>query len=133
MKFSILLTSLLIIARLTQAQEYVPFPDSNAVWSVNTDKFYVSGDTVIEGLQYKKYFRTLEDSSLQVLNGTYYAALREDESKRIWAIKFDSIAPLLLYDFSVNVNDTITIYPLEDVFNNIPDSLEIVILDIDSV
>ncbi|NQY68286.1 MAG: T9SS type A sorting domain-containing protein [Flavobacteriales bacterium] len=134
MRTKIILATLLSLSfYLGKAQEYVPFPDSNAVWSVNTDKFYVSGDTTIGGVDYKKYYRSLEDSTFDIENASYYAALREDENKKIWAIRHDSIQPLLLYDFQVNALDTLTVFPFESVSNSVIYNKEIVILEVDSI
>ncbi|NQY67856.1 MAG: T9SS type A sorting domain-containing protein [Flavobacteriales bacterium] len=134
MKIKFILTTLLsLLFFLGKAQEYVPFPDSNAVWSVNTDKFYVSGDTIIGGVEYKKYFRTLEDSTFDIENSYYYAALREDGNKKIWGIRHDSINPLLLYDFQVNIIDTITVFPFEIASRSISYPKDIVVLGKDSI
>jgi hypothetical protein len=115
------------------SQEYTPFPDSDAIWSVNIDKFAVNGDTTINSKTYKKYYRTNGDSTFTFENSFYYAAVREDFSKRIWGIKHDSLTERLLYDFSLQIGDTTYVYPYEDFNNWVNDSVGLILLNIDSI
>lgn len=92
-----------------QTSVYHEFPDSNATWNVFWSSWgyglqtgnYVytfSNDTIINGLTYHK------------ING-YAAAIREDLiQKKVYVIPlFDSV-PQLLYDFNLNVGDTLKGY-----------------------
>ena len=114
-----------------QEYQYVPFPDSGAVWSetysseetsVVYERFTVNGeDTLINNLSYKKlyifYDRVFDKSKARCVGG-----IREDEHRRVY-FKGDSVihpykpfwmtAPpldeILLYDFSCKIGDTITL------------------------
>lgn len=115
------------------SQQYTPFPASDAIWSVNIDKFAVQGDTTINSKLYKKYYRTNGDSTFVFENSTYYAAVREDTNKRIWGIKHDAVTERLLYDFSLEIGDTTYVFPYEDYNNWVLDSVGLIVIDIDSV
>ena len=95
----------------TDGQKYFSFPDTGAIWSVNTSKISVAGDTLLKGMKYKKYFITQDDSVFSLNKASYYAALREDSSKRLWVIRKDSINEKLLYDFSLKLGDSAIVYP----------------------
>lgn len=109
------------------SQTYVPFPDSNAVWSyVLCDicqigpcsppcySYYynIKGDTMINSINYNKLYQTW-DSSLT--NLAYYGSLREDSFKRVYYVSVNDTNEFLLYDFSKNVGDTI--WGFDIVFN----------------
>lgn len=98
------------------AQDYISFPDSNAIWineyveyeidewgqlvlaSENYSMFCLPGiDTLISSQNY---------SSLFICGDEYYGALR-DEDGLVYFIPRDSINELLIYDFTVGVGDTI--------------------------
>ena len=143
---------LLLFMNNLQAQEYqyVPFPDSGAVWSELYipshkedepyqkiyERFAISGeDTLINNFTYKKlYFFT--DSVFDIKNSKYIGGIREDEAKRIYYIgesihwhkplDFDN-EELLLYDFSIGIGDTLW----EEDNTNIFGSL--IVQDIDTI
>ncbi|MCK9452407.1 MAG: T9SS type A sorting domain-containing protein [Bacteroidales bacterium] len=106
-----------------QAQDYVPFPTDNVIWSevysniqpfqIDTYQYGISGDTLINSQLYRKIYR-LYDTIYPVVPGSYCGAIREDSSKRIFSIGCDCVYPgspfdeeVLLYDFSKAVGDTI--------------------------
>ncbi|MBN1414512.1 MAG: T9SS type A sorting domain-containing protein [Bacteroidales bacterium] len=111
---------------LSQEYSYVPFPDSNAVWSEiyyppafsgdqPTCQSYVlfNEDTVINDKTYHKLYR-LNDTVIDRQNAIYMGGIREDSSKRVYYLgkhPFPSDYPedeeLLLYDFSVDIGDTV--------------------------
>lgn len=101
----------------TKAQNYVPFPDSNCVWNVgwfsnNSNRVKIQGDSVHNNLQYKKYYISY-DTSFVNAQYTYMALVRQDLlSKRVFGIPGGSNQEKLMYDFSLNVNDTITVSSL---------------------
>lgn len=97
------------------AQNYTPFPDSNAVW-VNGDYWvdwsgevpeYVlssvtsycmtNQDTTIGGNLYSKLF---------ICNGSYFGALR-DTAAEIYFVPKDSLSEFLVYDFTVTIGQVI--------------------------
>jgi hypothetical protein len=112
-----------------QKYQYVPFPNSGAVWSEVYyqareegepsksiyERFTISGeDTVISETTYKKLY-IFYDSIFNKDNATCIGGIREDSLKRIYyfgdALHF--LKPLyankeiLLFDFSLEIGDTI--------------------------
>lgn len=122
------------------AQTYFPFPDSNAVWHVynegieNYNQYFhyvmEEGDTVMNGQAYNKVF-------LYYSFDTVVVGIREDSLKRVFFYgnpahvtdgdKLDSVGEYLLYQFGLNIGDTIPLYKVTQ--NDSPR----VILSIDSV
>lgn len=101
----------------TKAQNYVPFPDSNCVWNVGWSSnashiIKIHGDSVLNNLQYKKYYISY-DTSFTNAQYTFKALIRQDNlSKRVYGVSNGSNQEKLLYDFSLNVNDTISVNTL---------------------
>lgn len=118
-----------IVTAFAQEYKYVPFPQSDAIWSevyyTNEDappvyeRFALNGeDTVMGAYSYKKIYMFL-DTVFDKSTATYVGGLREDSDKKVWfkdEIKIHRMKPyfmipdsdeILLYDFSVNVGDTI--------------------------
>jgi|AntAceMinimDraft_15_1070371.scaffolds.fasta_scaffold15565_2 hypothetical protein len=105
-----------------QAQEYVPFPDSNTIWSevftsqqpyeIETYQYGISGDTVINANQYQKLY-LLNDTVYPLITGQYCGAIREDSTKIIFVIDCNCAYPgsgqdeVILYDFSKSIGDTV--------------------------
>lgn len=95
------------------AQTYIPLPDTNAKW---VTVLYVSpncmnygcpysytfnGDTLINTIVYKKLLST----------SSYSGAIRQDtNTQRVYYVPKNYSNEYLLYDFSINVGDTITSY-----------------------
>lgn len=116
----------------SQDCEYVPFPDSNCIWSEKyippmypdtggSSIFYIyalfNEDTVINSIQYHKLY-ILYDSIIDKNNATYTGAIREDSTRKIyykgdhlfWGIDAELLnenGEIQVYDFSVEVGDTI--------------------------
>lgn len=110
--------------------EYVPIPD-NAVWSVNMLKFKTLGDTVINNKNYLKVYWQIEYSPFEfdINKASYLCALRNDTiNKRVYGVYKDSAEVMhfnkngniteyyssdttefLLYDFSLEVGDTVSV------------------------
>lgn len=115
-----------------QEYEYVSFPDSGAIWSevyypsisdgerISYERFALSGqDTVINTKTYKKLY-LFYDTVFRKDNAICIGGIREDGLKKVYFIgdsalhefkPFDVVfhagEELLLYDFSLNVGDTI--------------------------
>jgi hypothetical protein len=120
-----------------KAQQYVPFPDSNAVWSEEEIdgmgpcqpckyQFRMKGDTIIDSIQYHKIYKE-NDSLLNSSNLIYFGEIRE-QSKRIYyrCCNHD----IRLYDFSKSVGDTIkNLYSEFSGCNAISDSATITNID----
>lgn len=125
-KLHLLFVSLTLISifvlNTIQAQDYVAFPDSNAIWSevftndqpfeIETYQYGISGDTLINSIVYHKVYM-LNDTVYPIIPGQYCGAIREDNSKRIFAIGCDCAYPgsgeneVILYDFSKAIGDTV--------------------------
>jgi hypothetical protein len=108
---------LIISGGIGQAQSILPLPDSGAVW-VNTygevifhprphcpvkevTNYCAPGeDTLINSLTYSK---------LMICGGLYKGGFRND-SGRVYFIPSDSTQEYLLYDFTVDVGDTVEVY-----------------------
>lgn len=98
-------------------QEYVSLPTQNASWQINAvammdnlplNPFALNGDTLIGVKMYKKIVQS-NDSTMNFLNNsTYYSAVRE-EAKKWFFIPQGDTQEYLLYDFNLNLNDTIHI------------------------
>lgn len=146
MKYTILIIALFISAALfSQNSFYALFPDSNATWNFHftawcggpnyADVFYsivVSGDTVINNQEYDKFAipSVLVNSvgNCGSVNAGYIGALRQDTIlRRVYIVPPDSLQEELLYDFTLQVGDTVTGYLHQDY--NDPN----VVLAIDSI
>jgi len=121
-----------------QEYQYVPFPDSGAVWSemysseetlVVYERFTITGeDTLINNLQYRKLY-IFYDEIFDTTNARCVGGIREDEKKRVYfkgdflihRLKpFSFIEPIeneiLLYDFSLEIGDTINFDVENEIF-----------------
>jgi hypothetical protein len=100
---------------------YHPFPDSNAVWNVKLQdwnyeenfSYVYSGDTLINGFYYHKItkpfiYRAGSNMSNQFNYPGYYGCLRQDTiNKKVYAIQPDSATEIILYDFNLQIGDTL--------------------------
>src|SRR5690606_2631766 len=99
----------LSLAKFSNAQ-IVHFPDTDGIWSVHDEKFYIDGDSLYNGKLYTKVYQVHDSVAV---NGNFFALLREDTTtNKVYAISADSSTEYLLYDFSAALNDTITVFPL---------------------
>ena len=111
-KLLFLLTILLTMSSM--AQTYYPFPDSNAQWNIHmlqmgwppVEENYsiiISGDTLINGLLYQK---------LSIVNPVWYkGAIRQDSiNRKVFIIPPAALTEELLYDFTMQVGDTVQGY-----------------------
>jgi hypothetical protein len=103
--------------QISLAQNYIPFPDSGAIW-INyrytlvdepfyhyvfsgADNYCINGeDTIINSNNYTK---------LNYCNGNYKVAIRSDNG-RVYFVPPDSVNEFLLYDFTVEEGDTLDNY-----------------------
>lgn len=122
-----LLLNFTAITISAQEYQYVPFPDSNAVWSevywkpisepcplwVYNKYALFNEDTILNGITYHKLFHT-NDSKITRENSIFVGGLRE-ENRRVYIKYGKSFVPdepfykkeFLLYDFSLYKGDTI--------------------------
>ena len=118
----------------TFAQFKYFFPDSNSYFSVSWMKFWFEGDTTIGDFQYKKVYMQSHDSIADFNKASYFAALREDTiaEKVYFRLPRDcDNDEYLLYDFDVNVGDTVSFYSLWNVW--CPYIREHIVESIDSI
>jgi len=116
----------IVLASLTLFSNGQNFPDSTAIWSYfQSDMFgtwrytqyYQDADTSIGNKTYKKLHRSKEirdsynDTILFAEYNEYMGALRsEDSQKKVYLVLKDSINEMLLYDFNLEVGDTVPIW-----------------------
>jgi hypothetical protein len=97
---------------ISASAQSIHFPDSNAIWSVYMTKYFVNGDSVVNEKVYKKYYST-EDSTF--ITSNFFALLREDTiSKEVFVIPSRTYEEKLLYDFSIILGDSVTVFPDRD-------------------
>jgi hypothetical protein len=106
MKKILLLFVFIVHAKISFCQ-YVHFPDSNAVWFMaffGTEICSLEGDTSVNNISYKKIFGNISNTSL-------HGYLRDDTlSKKVYGFTTDTTSEQLLYDFSLNVGDTTSVF-----------------------
>ena len=119
-----LLLLILVLWQLTalNAQTYIPFPDSAVVWVNATyeigpgnnpwDPPYHQLNSVanycMSGLD--TTINTNFYSKLTVCEGAYKGGIRDNHNGKVYFIPKDSTQEFLLYDFTLNVGDTVTYY-----------------------
>jgi len=101
------------------AQNYMPIPDSNAFWCEYTFIWegweptvipvytFTVGDTIINGTQYTKAYQSESYFPDPWPQSMYACSYRNDTSKKVYYVPKDSISEYLLYDFSLDLGDTI--------------------------
>ena len=127
-----LLLSLFCCSNIANAQEYVPIPDKH-IWSVSDEKLMTYGDTLINNKEYLKVYRQHLNTPFEfdISLAEYFCALRNDTlNKRVYMVcpfpmkvyEYPKHFPdhplfittdtteLLLYDFSLGVGDTVSVY-----------------------
>src|ERR1700746_2350414 len=130
--------SFCFISIKAQSWVYHEFPDSNAVWNVSYQEtgvgfcgeysYTISNDTIINSVTFKKLNKTGRDFSMtytssappiwncdhSISTPTYYnyaGAMREDVlQKKVYYIAMGDTTQQLLYDFNLNVGDTLKGY-----------------------
>ncbi|MEA3448044.1 MAG: T9SS type A sorting domain-containing protein [Bacteroidota bacterium] len=123
-KIALIYFLLVCVSFTLAAQEYFHFPDSTAIWNIYYDnciyydedeiRFGMQGDTIIDSFTYNKIYY-LTDTILEN-HESYYCGLRE-ENKRIF-VKFNDEEEQLLYDFNLEVGDSIKYNHGGAFFNN---------------
>ncbi|HEX7413365.1 MAG TPA: hypothetical protein VF411_04905, partial [Bacteroidia bacterium] len=130
-KHILLILTFLFVFKIGQGQTnvYHPFPDSNAVWNetswyynnglpppiYNPNIVFLAGDTVISTIHYKKLlssgyrYATVTSNSCCVYYNAYAGAIRQDTiHKKVYYRNYSSTSvDTLLYDFNLNVGDTL--------------------------
>ena len=81
-----------------------PYPNWDTVYS--TINYLLSGDTVINSISYKKLYYSSEEIPL---NWEFYCLLKEDSTYKVWLRFENEDQDYLMYDFSVNLGDTVIV------------------------
>lgn len=91
-------------------------------WWIIKQQYYLNGDTLINGINYKKLYSC--DYSPSLYNLFYLGGMREDSLNRIYVyvdsnnFTFNPIiqpnTEYLVYDFGLNVGDTIRLFNMQD-------------------
>ena len=128
----LILISLFIFPLFISAQNYIPIPcDSTSEWRIlqqghtgsncliNIDlRYFITGDTLINNLYFKKLYETgiqyenpmgptyTCNTTVYHFHNIYVGAIRND-SEKVYFLLAGSNAELLLYDFALNVGDTV--------------------------
>jgi hypothetical protein len=119
------LLAFLMMAGEVKAQETTSILKDNSEWNILwqstgvpspesvTESLMVSGDTVVDGVLYKKVLRKLS-SETHYWHGSLeydlYGIIKEEESGKVFYKPKEQEIEYLLYDFGMNVNDTAIMY-----------------------
>jgi len=124
MRKTILFLAFLIFALIGYNQNYFPFVDTNSVWNITWNcykpppypcysdyyKYRISGDTMYSDTLYKRLFRIdmNQECSSIIEDSIYMGGIREDVSnKKVYFIQDTFFGEYLLFDFSLEVGDTV--------------------------
>jgi hypothetical protein len=128
MKATLFVVSLIFLMKISfgQTHIYYPFPTSNTTWRESSNAYsgfcsdyqdFITGDTIINGDVYSKIQRFGVQYELLAGNCTndiiatyneYRGAYRNDSvNKKVWFIPANEISDTLLYDFNLNINDSL--------------------------
>lgn len=118
----VLCVFLLAFGSVANAQDFMPLIKENAEWNVMwyavaqppflriTESLLLEGDTLVEGVTYKKVMRKLSSETDFAYGSTAYYSLygliREEQEGKVFYQPIDQDTAYLLYDFGMNVNDT---------------------------
>ena len=114
----IALIALMLGGMTMKAQDYHPIVEDGKQWNVlfsypwsppepqskYTDIYKIEGDTLLGGVEYKKLYTTRDE---QLTNWQFCRALREEDRK---VYMYEGGNERMLYDFSMQVGDTICVY-----------------------
>lgn len=151
MKNTLLLCLLIFSITIVSSQEYKPFPTTNAAWKENHGYVWGSslheshninheiiGDTIINEKTYSKISKTgrnyYYDGSAGVdtifsYDNVYVGAIREDTSKHVYFYGKYETQEKLLYDFNLEVGDTLPeLYGADPDITFIVDSIDSVLV-----
>ena len=73
----------------------------------STTKMAFFGDTIMNGILYKKMYASSREFPIFPQDWTLQNFMREDEDKKVWYKKNSSSEERLYYDFSLEIGDTI--------------------------
>lgn len=132
-----------------QTSLYHPFPESNAVWNINfwlncnwagiaNENYSISftNDTLINSFVYHKlsttYIESFSTGSCGSSSGPvtiYKGAIRQDTSARkVYIVPANSAVEELLYDFNLNVGDTVRGFTENQGYEDVVQSIDSVLV-----
>jgi hypothetical protein len=91
MKRTLFIIYLFTILIGVKGQNYIPFPMDSTIWSVNSTKYFVHGDTTIGSNHYSKVWMQTDsvEFTFDMDKATYYAAIRNDTAnKRVYGVYY---------------------------------------------
>lgn len=128
----IILLSLFLAAIGLRAQSYYPITDG-CTWSVSEEKYMTAGDTVLNGKTYYKIYKQIDNQPFEfdLSQAEFFAAIRNNSAERkvyaylpegTWirdfvgysSFQIDTAMEVLIYDFSLEIGDTVNCYILGD-------------------
>ena len=118
MKKVIIILLLLMGAINIKAQDYHPLVEDGKQWNVlfsypwsppepqhkYTDIYKIEGDTLLDGVSYKVMYTTRNED---LTGWNFCGVIRENEDKQVFYRRYGSPDEEMLYDFSMEVGDTI--------------------------
>ncbi len=143
-KLLLLFTTLMTLSSIGQTSVYHPFPDSNVVWNFHYylncfmglgNEYYsitISEDTLINSISYHKlttpFIKSFSTGTCEDISSGYKGAIRQDTAlKKVFYVPPTDITEQLLYDFNMQIGDTIKGFLENNAFS--PDT----VISIDSV
>jgi len=138
------LLALMAIVSTAKGQDYLPLVKDNAEWNIVwkatsqwyflriTENLQLEGDTLVDNYHYKKVMRKISSEAPNWHGSTedfsLYGLIREEPEGKVFYQPINQDTIYLLYDFSMNVNDTAVMR-----WCQLPDPIWDVTIRIDSI
>jgi len=114
--------------------DYIPMAKEDALWSVSTEKFIFSGDTIIQSRKYKKLYSHEGFENLTPEELVYRGAIREIPIyQKVIFIEAGTETEKLLYDFSLQTSDIVNVSPFNSPMYSLEENYKIEILNTEEV
>lgn len=124
MKKPIVIIAILVFSLNIYCQDYIPLVDTNSVWNVTWNcyppppypcymeyyRYQIFDDTLYNDTLYKKLFKVDMNKycSSIIIDSSFEGGIREEvENKKVYYNKMDGWGEKLLYDFTLEVGDTV--------------------------
>ncbi|MCF8365738.1 MAG: T9SS type A sorting domain-containing protein [Bacteroidales bacterium] len=113
---------------MASGQNYYPLIEEGKTWSImsvtvpypypwdttfSISHYHVSGDTILNSVTYKKLYHSTENNPE---SWNFSAYMREDADKKVYKRGNSNTEEILLYDFSLDVGDSILSGNCEDTY-----------------
>lgn len=113
---------LIIAINITKSQ-YTHFKTRDAAWKISIEKSFcldgfcgwreykIEGDTTINSMLYSRIYRYTQETFDPEAKKSYFAAIRNSiDEKRLYYIKAGKYSESVLYDFNIELNDTVAAF-----------------------